>query len=353
MIRLFPFSRFWVLGLVALAGSVAGTLWVVNTRAGAAKETTPAPLGRGEQSVVCIGHVDVDGGITSLYPTQPGRVAEVFVHDDETVKAGTVLFRLDDRPARFLLRQAEQELKEAQLQLDNARKAPQQHEIELSQQRQAIKALEYNIEAERAQLTRLQNLQKSKLGPVEDLEAQTAKVHGLEASLAAQREQLRKLELRDPAIDVERAQVAVTAKATLVEQAQYAVNECSVKAPADGKLLRVLVNPGEVLGNQPRQPAVQFCLQAPRIIRGEVEQEFAGRVAVGQVASIQDDRIPGAAWKGKVTRISDWYTHRRSILQEPLQFNDVRTLECIIGLDPGQPEPKIGQRVRVTLGQSR
>jgi hypothetical protein len=38
------------------------------------------------------------------------------------------------------------------------------------------------------------------------------------------------------------------------------------------------------------------------------------------------------------------------MLQEPLQFNDVRTLECIVQLDPGQPALRIGQRVRVTLG---
>jgi hypothetical protein len=50
--------------------------------------------------------------------------------------------------------------------------------------------------------------------------------------------------------------------------------------------------------------------------------------------------------------MSDWYTPRRSIIQEPLQFNDVRTLECIIQLDPDQQMPRIGQRVRVKLGQA-
>ena len=33
-----------------------------------------------------------------------------------------------------------------------------------------------------------------------------------------------------------------------------------------------------------------------------------------------------------------------------MQFNDVRTLEAIITLDPGQPKLRIGQRMRVTLG---
>jgi hypothetical protein len=83
-----------------------------------------------------------------------------------------------------------------------------------------------------------------------------------------------------------------------------------------------------------------------------VEQEFTGRVAVGQPALIQDDTSGAVTWRGKVRRLSDWYSHRRSIWQEPLQLNDVRTLECIIDLDPRQPPLRIGQRLRVLLGRA-
>jgi hypothetical protein len=88
----------------------------------------------------------------------------------------------------------------------------------------------------------------------------------------------------------------------------------------------------------------------PRIVRAEIEQEFAPKVYVGQAARIRDyESEELGEWKGKVEGISDWYTHRRSMLLEPLQFNDVRTLEAVIELDPGQKPLKIGQRVRVTL----
>jgi hypothetical protein len=60
-------------------------------------------------------------------------------------------------------------------------------------------------------------------------------------------------------------------------------------------------------------------------------------------------RAAGPSWHGRVIRVSDWYTHRRSILQEPFQLNDVRTLECLIALDRGQQPLRIGQRVRVTI----
>jgi hypothetical protein len=96
---------------------------------------------------------------------------------------------------------------------------------------------------------------------------------------------------------------------------------------------------------------VQFCPQGPRLIRAEVEQEFAARVAVGQAVRAEDDAHSGAVWRGRVVRLSDWYTRRRSVLQEPLQRNDVRTLECLIELEPGQPPLRIGHRLRVIIGR--
>ena len=80
-----------------------------------------------------------------------------------------------------------------------------------------------------------------------------------------------------------------------------------------------------------------------------MEQEFARGLAIGQVASIRDDSTGEGNWTGHVIRISDWYTQRRSVMPEALQYNDARTLECIIELDAGQPALRIGQRVRVTL----
>ncbi len=123
-----------------------------------------------------------------------------------------------------------------------------------------------------------------------------------------------------------------------------------VKAPGDGTVLRVLVLPGDVLGPQSRRPAVLFCPAGERIVRAEVEQEFASRVAEGQAAVIQDDARKGRVRHGKVRHVSDWFTRRRSVIQEPTQFNDVRTLECIISLAPKQPPLRIGQRLGVRIG---
>ena len=61
---------------------------------------------------------------------------------------------------------------------------------------------------------------------------------------------------------------------------------------------------------------------ARRVIRAEILQEWASRVNEGQEAVIEDDTRTGLRWHGKVKHLSDWYTHRRSMLKEPFQYND-------------------------------
>jgi hypothetical protein len=55
-----------------------------------------------------------------------------------------------------------------------------------------------------------------------------------------------------------------------------------------------------------------------------------------------------------VARVSEWFARRRSVLLEPGQVNDVRTLECIVAFDdPDPPILRIGQRMRITIGEEK
>jgi len=346
----------WLLGIVALAVSLVGANLALNTRAGvaAAREENgggaapAAPI----EGAVCIAHVDVEARITELYPSLPGRVAKVLTREGQALKKGDVIFRMEDRPARYLLTQAEAELRAAKARHSDALKLPKKHQSEIAQQGQAIIAKQNLLSAARHDMTRLQRLVDSKAAPKEDLSAADDRVKAAEAAIKGEEEKLRELGLVDPENDISRAEADVAAKQAQLESARFALEECNVKAPCDGEVLRLQVSAGEWLGAVPKQSAVQFLPAGPRIVRAEVEQEFANRVKEGQVAEIHDDSKTGPVWHGKVVHISDWYTHRRSIVQEPLQFNDVRTLECIIQIDPHAQMPKIGQRVRVMLGSA-
>ncbi len=221
-----------------------------------------------------------------------------------------------------------------------------------------IDARKQEAAAARAKADLAERLNKSETHAVSDEDARAAEAQAKAAAAAVKGEEakLRLLNLDDPSIGVQRAEhgvgqaeALVSGKQAQLRKAELGLRECTVSAPVKGVVERMLVSVGETLGPNPQQPAVMFAADGPRIIRAEVEQEWASHVAVGMAANVQDFSATGPTWHGHVTRLSDWYTHRRSIMLEPLQFNDVRTLEAIITLDPGQPPLRIGQRVRVTM----
>jgi multidrug resistance efflux pump len=297
--------------------------------------------------------VDVEPGLSALAPLVPGRVVKVEVTENQEVKAGAVLVRLDDFQARRQLQEAEADAANAREQAAQAEKLPARHKARLAQQQAALQAVQHRLTGARAALQLKQRLEEKQLASSQETVAAAALVRELEALEQAEEARLSELKLHDATAGIKTARASLRVKEARLEQARRAVEECALKAPVDGTIMRLLVGPGDVLGAQAKQPAVLFCPAGKRIIRAEVEQEFAGRVAVGQLASVQDDARAGATWRGRVSRLSDWYTQRRSVVLEPTQMNDTRTLECIIILDAGQPPLRIGQRVRVTLGRGQ
>ena len=144
-------------------------------------------------------------------------------------------------------------------------------------------------------------------------------------------------------------EIKVTRAEAQLEQAKAALADYVLTAPRAGTVLRIAVGRGDTLAGPTRQAAVQFCPDEPRIIRAEVEQAFASQIAEGQSARIEDDTHAAGSWTGKVRHVADWFTQKRSMMPDPMQYNDVRMLECIVTLDPGQPRLRLGQRVRVFI----
>ena len=278
-----------------------------------------------------------------------GRVVRVEVQENEQVKAGSVLIRLDDRLAQFRVRQAEASLAAAREQLAQARRLPRQQQIKLAQQRAVIEAVQYRLQAAQGVLARKRRQAEKEVLSLAEADVAETLLHESEALCQVEKDKLSELELNDPDTGIRQAQAEVEAKVAQLNEARTTSEEFALKAPADGAVLRVLVSPGDIAGAQSKQPALIFCPSGRRIVRAEAEQEFARSLAIGQAASIRDDSNGEGSWAGHITRISDWYSQRRVIMPEPLQYNDARTLECIIELDAGQPALRIGQRVRVTL----
>jgi multidrug resistance efflux pump len=350
-----PSWLLWVVGLVLLVVTAVGAGWVLNPLGaghGPAAEplnaygATPLP----GEGVICLGHVDVEGGVTPLHPLQPGRV-ETVVEEGAEVHKGDVLLTVDTRLAAMRVREAQADLEATSEKLRQAERLPVQHEAKVAQQKAVIAAAEFQLAASQNERKLKQKYLKAQQISAEELEAVEQMVNKLAAVVSLEKARLLELEQVLPETTVQALHHEKAARQARLEQAELAVKECVVKAPADGTVLRVQVSRGEVVGPQPRQPALLFCPRGERIIRAEVLQEWAGRVKQGQAVLVQDDAGSGATWTGKVKRVSDWFSHRRSMLLEPFQYNDVRTLECVVTLDSRGEGLRIGQRVRVKIQQ--
>jgi HlyD family secretion protein len=335
---------------VGLLIVVVGVAWLFGYPEEGSGHASEGP----EPKVVLSGYADVKRGIASLYPLRPGRVEEVLVGEGQHVEGGAALLHLNDEAARQRVELARANLKAAQAQREQAGKGLRQQQVLLAQQEEAIDAAEHRLDAARHVLEHTRHLQKDQLLPVEQFQAAQEQVRAQEAAVAAERERLRGLKLIDPSLGMIQAEANVEAALAQLALAQKDLEERTLQAPAKGKVLRINVREGDVLGDRPREPAVLFAPDEPQIIRVDVEQEFADQVQVGDRATIRDRMNPARVWEGKVVTISDVYLPNRTAQPPQSLFApEPRTLECQVVLDPGQPALRIGQRVRVALARSR
>lgn len=314
----------------------------------AASTRPPGALVRAPK-VVGFGHVDVDGGTIPLTVPNVGRVAEVLVNEGDRVEANAPLVRLDDTQARARLAQAEANVDQAKLQFADAERAPELFEFKKKMQAQSIHAAQTRLDAAKQELKRLEELVRTNVAPIEKVTAARERMPELDAALEVEKLRMQELELEQPDRNLKLAQAALRAAEAQRDLAQEFLNSHTLYAPMAGVVLRVMVNPGQVLSQNATAPALWFCPDRPRIVRCEIDEEFASRVQAGMKAEIHSDDASSPVWSGTVLRCADWIAHRRSLLDEPFQRNDVRTLECIVAFDDVEAAPRIGRRMRVVL----
>ncbi len=297
--------------------------------------------------IVAMGLVDVEAGVSRLSTEMPGRILRIEAKEDQVYEAGDFLLSVDDSNAK--LKQAEKALIIAEKKLLQAQTAVQIAVAEMNAQNALIEAALAREETYKARQKELKNIEQVPRATVREIEDAVREVG---YAINAEKAKLAVIEARKALAqhDVDLAQTQVEAQKIPVMEAKKAMEDCVLKAPFKGKVLRLKAKLGELVGPISPEPLIEYCPETPRIIRGEISQEFASSAKVGQTCRITDDsRSSSVIGTGKIQRISDWIAPRRSILFEPLQLNDQRTVECLITLDPDSEPLRIGQRVRITV----
>jgi multidrug resistance efflux pump len=209
------------------------------------------------------------------------------------------------------------------------------------------------LAANEAQLKKAEGYKERGLSNDNDLLSMRKKVEGLKAKVEAEQIKYRKFKESRPEDKVREAEAGLAAAKNRLDAEKYKLDQCTLRAPCDGTILRINVAKGMLITAQSRQAPVLLCPTGPRIVRAEMLPEFAHRVQPGMEATVYDEANAGTSWSGRVKRLADAYLPpRRPQGNETVSIggSDANLLECIIELTPTATPPRVGQRVRVALG---
>jgi multidrug resistance efflux pump len=365
----------YVFGVALAVGSLLGARALTAGNNGGDQPKTANPAGNGKATgPVVLGTVDSDPQPVEyrLPPVlQSGTVVEVIAKDGLEVKAGDKLYEFDSAIQRHDLAKAKVAVKMAQNKVEEAKEGEKQHAKKVEVTRQGVDLAKTKADLAGRQYHLIKNnifslYKAEKYDPMtwddrlkddpKAFDAQSA-WNLADGEWKLKKAELAVLETADATLLVKQAETGVKLAEEEQAKAQTAVDLCIVRAKTAGTVEQVTISPGTTLGVGTRAPALWLIPAGPRVVRAEVEPDFAHRVSndlIGKEVTVYDNTDPKLTYKGTVRRIGSTFLLKRSS-SDALLGNDTRVLEAVVEIaDPapaGRPPLRVGQRVRVNLGQ--
>jgi membrane fusion protein (multidrug efflux system) len=239
-----------------------------------------------------------------ISPRVSGYISEVLVDDNQAVKAGRVIVRLDPRDYQAALDQARDSVAAARAMIDTLTQQIDQQKLAVDQARQAVAAGQAAFTYSRQNFTRYTELAHKGFGPVQLAQQSTADIREKQAALSRD---MVAVNVAQKQVDVYKAQLA-QAQAEFAQQqaserqAELNLGYTEIKAPFDGTVGMRTVQVGENV-----QPGTQLMglvpLQSVYISANYMETQLTN-VHPGQPVTIRVDTYPDAVVHGRVESLS-------------------------------------------------
>lgn len=227
-----------------------------------------------------------------------GRVIELAVQDNQAVRKGDLLYRLDDEPLRIAVRSAEAQLATTRLQVESLKANYRQHRSQVAAARQALAFQESEQRRQRTLLTSGITSQSALDRVTHALDDARGALASVEQEAGAVLAQLGGIADVDPAMHP-----AVQQAQAVLDQARLELSYATVLAPADGVVTRV-----EQLqvGNFIAAHAPVFALVSTGDVWVEAnfKEVQLAHMRAGQEAIVTIDSYPGRRFHGHVASLS-------------------------------------------------
>ena len=279
----------------------------------------------------------------------PGIVGEIDVRDNQAVKAGDVLFRLDDKQFRFALERADAQIGVVGNDLAALKASYKGMQSQIEQAHSDIAFYETGFKRQQDLATKSVASQATFDQARHDLDSARLKLAQLESQLAGIAANLNG-KPDAPVEDHPRYKDAVAARA----EAQRQLDHTTVRAPMDGIVTNV---PSLQKGQYLEAATNAFSLVSTDHVwvQANPKETELTWVKPGQEAEIYVDTYPGAVWKGTVDSISPASAASFSLLPaQNTSGNWVKVVQRIamrvkIETPPDQPRLRAGMSVTLDI----
>ena len=240
----------------------------------------------------------IDMRTVDLAFEESGRLKSVRFEEGSAIKAGEIIATLDDSRYRIARDQAASQVAVAEAQLALLLAGSRSEEIDVARAR--LKAAEANLVLSDKTCKR-----HKAMGQASSALARDQACYKASADKAARDEAKRTLEMllagtRAEEIEVARATVKRTQ--TQLADAQRALNNCALYAPADGVIRSRLKEPGDMVNAT--SPVYEMALMNPLWARVYIDEPNLGRITMGQKVALTVDSFPEKTFEATVGFIS-------------------------------------------------
>ncbi len=239
----------------------------------------------------------VKADIAAISPEVSGRVVTVAIANNDPVKTGQVLFRLDDQPFRLALAQAEAQLKTTHddILAQQASYRQKKVEIEMAQQNIDFYERELGIYDKMAKnnlvaQTQVDEAHHNLTVAQQQLPALQQEAAGILAQLGGEADGAPEQNARYLAAQAARGQAALDLART------------EVHAPANGTIANLTLRPGDYV--KTGTPIFSLVETDHLWVEANFKETDLTHVLAGQPATVTVDTYPGVTWQTRVGSIS-------------------------------------------------
>jgi multidrug resistance efflux pump len=295
----------------------------------------------------------VRGNVTQIAAEVSGRITQVQVSDYETVVAGAILARVDDRVPLAQRSEAEAALERATAALANNDQAALSAQAVLAGRIAGLTAARAQLVLMQADAARAENLVARNAVPVRSGDVALAALGSAEAAVdqALAEVEIAGQKIAEVGIVRSELEAEVAIAVARLDAAQARLADTTIRAPVAGQLGEVGVRVGQyVVPGSSLMPPVP---ETRWVIANFKEGQIAG-LSIGQRVSIRIDVLGGLRLAGRIARISPAAGSEFSVLKpDNATGNFVKVPQRIgvrIAFDPDQAEvARLGPGMSATV----